>query len=68
MLETLLMLLKLDCPAPEILLEEDGELCLDWRDLTVSITPTGKVSWAHLSPTEHGTDIDRLIEILKTVT
>ena len=66
MLETLLTILKIDAPAPEILLEEDGALCLDYMSgrLSISITPTGSVAWAGLA--KHGTDLAEFIEILKT--
>jgi hypothetical protein len=65
MLETLLTLLKVDAPAPEILLEEDGDLCLDYMSgrLSISITPTGSVAWAGIN--KHGTDLAEFIEILK---
>jgi len=66
-LETLLKLLAVDAPAPEILLEEDGCLCLDWRTLSVSIWPNGHVSWASLEPSEHGTDIDELLKRIKSL-
>ena len=65
MLETLLTILKIDAPAPEILLEEDGGLCLDYMSgrLSISITPTGGVAWAGIKT--HGTDLAEFIEILK---
>jgi len=60
MLETLLEILRWDNPhgAPEILLEEDGCLCLDWSNVqaSVSIHPNGKISWAIVGK-GHGTDI-----------
>lgn len=65
MLETLLKILSWgDLPAPEILLEEDGDISLDWHldttDLNVSITPEGKINYACLEPRQHGTDLDDL--------
>jgi len=64
MLETLKELLSIDAPAPEVLLEEDGCLCLDWDGLSVSIHKNGHVSWACLEPTEHGTDLNRVKEVI----
>lgn len=37
-----------DLSAPEILLEEDGDLCCDWDGLTVSVSDAGRVGWAAL--------------------
>jgi len=76
MLETLKLLLQLDLPAPEILLEEDGCLNLEWywseehykfgpRTIDVSIWPDGKVSWACSEPRRHGADIEELKALLK---
>jgi len=67
MLETLLKILSWDLPAPEILLEEDGNLGLDLADLgaSVSIGKEGGVNWAILEPKAHGTDIEELQRILK---
>jgi hypothetical protein len=69
MLETLLMLLRLDLPCPEIMLEEDGCLNLYWLfddecRVDVSIWPNGKVSWACDEPRRHGTDIEELKALL----
>lgn len=61
MLETLLRILSWDLPAPEILIEEDGDLCLDWSEgLSISINPSGGVAWAILNPPAHGSDLDEL--------
>lgn len=65
MLETLLKkILTWDLPSsPEILLEEDGDLCLDWNGkISVSINKNGNVNWAGYG--EHGTDIDELARLL----
>lgn len=61
MLETLLVILRWDLRSPEILLEEDGDICLDWNGIaSVSINETGKVSWAIFEGKRHGTDIEVL--------
>ena len=62
MLETLVYILGWDLPSPEILLEEDGDICLDWCDwhASVIINRSGGVSWAILDPGVHGTDLDEL--------
>lgn len=67
MLETLLEILGWGLPigAPEILLEEDGCLGLDWGpDVSVSIHPDGKVSWA-IQGAGHGRDMDELRVLLQ---
>jgi hypothetical protein len=66
MLETLLKILAWDLPAPEILLENDGDICLDWPEVSVSINKEGGVSWAILHG-EHGTDIDVLKDFLEEI-
>jgi hypothetical protein len=63
MLETLLLILSWDLPAPEILLEEDGDICLNWINCTVSINKNGGLSWAKLAG-PHGTRIDELKKLL----
>lgn len=59
-------LLSIDAPSPEIMLEEDDDLCLDWGILYVSITSAGKVNWAFWDGTrsEHGTDLERVKQII----
>ena len=64
MLETLLKILSWDLPSPEILLEEDGDLGLDWPGVSISINKDGGVSWAFLEEKRHGTDFDELRELL----
>ena len=77
MLETLLIILAWDLPAPSILLEEDGCICLDWDDgHSISITKDGKVSWAALTQDKpwhlheiavgksHGTDLENFKSIM----
>ena len=72
MLETLLILLRLDLQAPEILLEEDGDLGLQWtfgvpNDFyytDVSITPDGKINWADSRTGLHGTSMEALKTVL----
>jgi hypothetical protein len=65
MLETLLKLLAVDTFAPEIMLEEDGDLCLDyWGDATISINAGGGVNWA-TTEGRHGTDLNEFIEQTK---
>lgn len=65
MLETLLVLLRWDLPCPEILLEDDDCLCLDYSDFnaSVSIWPDGKLSWAVMDRGS-GTDMEELRVIL----
>lgn len=61
MLETLLTVLSWGLPAPEILIEEDGDICLDWSEgLSISINKAGGVNWAILDPPAHGGDIEEL--------
>jgi hypothetical protein len=68
--EVLCELLAIDAPAPEILLEEDGDFCLDWQldngVLSVSISSDGGIAWAYHDgkDSEHGTDIDRANQLL----
>lgn len=65
MLETLLKILSWDLPAPEIHLEEDGDLGLDYGpNIWVCISPDGKVNWSILEPSAHGTDIEELERLL----
>ena len=68
MLQTLLDLLAYDLPCPEIMLEEDGDICLEWEEPAwkslISINPTGGVNWAVTEPREHGSNLDRLKAIL----
>jgi len=66
MLETLLALLKVDTQCPEIMLEEDGELGLDYYagKFWISIGSTGKVNWAILNGS-HGTDLDEFVKLLE---
>ena len=67
MLETLLKILTWDLPSPEICLEEDGDLSLDWRDASVSINRDGNVNWAILSLKKHGTDLSELQRLLSDI-
>lgn len=62
MLETLLLILSWNLPAPEILIEDDGDLNLDWSELaaSVSINKSGGVAWAISKNRLHGTDIEIL--------
>ena len=76
MLETLLTLLGWGLPAPEIRLEEDGDILLDWAGadlvvvaLSVSINSGGATNWVvtlggQPGSTKHGTDINELRELL----
>ena len=64
MLETLLKLLSVGASSPEIMIDEDGDLWLEWEMLSAAINANGKVNWAMRDPTEHGTSIERLMEIL----
>ncbi len=65
MLETLLALLAFDFTSPTIMLEPDGEICLEWyeakdRILSVSINGVGRIYYAgilHDGPC-HGTAND----------
>lgn len=64
MIDTLLELLKVDVAAPEILLEEDGCICLDYGvSFSISIWPSGAVSWASLDK-GHGTNLNEFIELV----
>jgi hypothetical protein len=71
MLETLLTILAWDTPAPSILLEEDGDIELEWWNsnatahgtVNASIDANGKVNWAVLYG-PHGTDINELKRVL----
>jgi hypothetical protein len=66
MLTTLLEILGWDAPAPEILLEDDGDISLDWElDISVSINRAGGVSWATLGPSRHGTSLAELRAIVE---
>jgi hypothetical protein len=65
MLETLLKILSVHASSPEIMLEEDGCLGLDWPKITVSINPAGGVAWACSEPSRHGTDIDELLRLIE---
>lgn len=69
MLETLLKILSWDLPAPEIFVEDDGCLGLEWADgdAWVSIHPNGAVSWSALHG-KHGTDMEELRAVLNEVT
>ena len=66
MLETLLNILEAhNGYAPEILLEEDGDICLDWSgQASISINPSGSVAWAMTDSREHGSDLNQFIELL----
>ena len=59
--EVLLRLLSMDAPAPEIILESDGDIGLDWYsgNVDVSIAPSGGTAWA-ITGGLHGTDLDEL--------
>jgi hypothetical protein len=51
MLEALLKILALDFTSPTIMIEPDGDICLEWyeakdRVLSVSINRTGGISYA----------------------
>ena len=68
MIETLLEILKLDVIAPEILLEEDGDICLDYSgEASISITLEGKVAWAFLTSRKHGTDLDEFKKLIQNI-
>ena len=72
MLATLLAILSWDVPAAEIILSEDGDICLDWYggDVGATIAPSGGLAWAflpsgiHLGNKAHGTDLDGLRKVL----
>ena len=58
MLETLLAILALDFPCPTIILEEDGDIGLEWFEaadsqLSVSINSTGGMNYAGMLGEEH---------------
>jgi len=57
MLATLLEILRWNLPSPEIMLDEEGCIELDWfPNTSVIIEPDGKISWSILHG-GHGTDI-----------
>lgn len=70
MLETLLKILAWYLPAPEIRLEADGNICINWYLLdytkiaSVSIDVAGGVNWATLHH-GHGTNLDELRKLLE---
>lgn len=66
MLETLLTILaRHELPAPEILLEEDGDICLDWNgDVSISINKSGGVAWAITDNKSHGNDLNKFLELI----
>ena len=75
MLETLLVILSWDVPqgAPEIMLEDDGDICLDWHDytgitklgnLSVSINKYGGVNWSGGPTRTHGNTMTELRKVL----
>ena len=70
MLDTLLKILSWGVPAgaPEIILEDDGDICLDWiaGEVLVSIGRSGTVNWA-FSGGPHGTDLDALRRVLEAI-
>lgn len=78
MLETLLKLLSWDfLPAPEILLEENGDLNLDWSFpcgnlsyASISINKDGGVAWAMQSKGDsiHGDDLEEFKRIVEKLT
>ncbi len=54
--EVLDKLTLLNCPSPEVYLEEDGDVCLDWAQgettVSISISPIGRIGWAALTAEE----------------
>ena len=71
MLATLLAILSWDVPAAEIILNDDGKICLDWYggDVGATIAPSGSLAWAFLPSgglgnKAHGTDLDGLRKVL----
>ena len=63
--DVLVKILSVDQPSPEILLEADGDLCLDWYGkIDISIMSSGLVAWAVIDY-GHGTDLDEFLAILK---
>lgn len=72
MLETLLAILAWGVPqgAPEIMLEDDGDICLDWHDpdsgvrMMVSINKAGGVNWAGGPTRTHGNTMTELHKVL----
>ena len=68
MLATLLAILSWDAPTAEIILGDDGKICLDWYggDVGATIAPSGSLAWAFSRGDEkkHGTDLDGLRKVL----
>ena len=75
MLETLLVILSWGVPqgAPEILLEDDRDVCLGWHDysgeskrgdMSVSINKAGGVNWAGGPTRTHGNTIAELHKVM----
>lgn len=73
-IEVLRRVLAVDCAlgAPQIMLEEDGDLCIDWSNhdgdfvVTLSIAPSGLVAWAILGG-EFGSDLEQFLNELSKV-
>ena len=72
MLATLLAILSWGVPqfAPEIQLEADGDICLDWHDpisgfrMSVSINKAGGVNWAGGATRTHGNTMTELRKVM----
>jgi hypothetical protein len=63
--EVLKKILQVDARCPEILLEQDGDFCLDWNNhLSISIGITGVVNWAY-DDGRHGTSLIEFLAILE---
>ena len=76
MLETLLKILSWDLQSPTIMLEEDGDLSLEFFAdrpgicVDISIAPSGTIAWAAMlgnEPSQHGTDIEQVKAILQKI-
>ncbi len=73
-IEVLRRVLAVDCAlgAPEIILQEDGDLCLDWSNhdgdfvVSLSIAPSGLVAWAIIGG-KHGGNLDEFLQALSKV-
>lgn len=67
--EVLKKLLSLDLPSPEIVLDDDGDICIEWGgDASISVAPDGSyVNWAFCDEL-HGTDLEQFcVEVPKRV-
>jgi hypothetical protein len=73
-LETLLQILSWNVISPTIMIEQDGDLGLNWftskgDSIDISISSNGMVNWAASwnGKSEHGTDLERVKQITQHI-